>query len=70
MRNAASSKECHYPTDDWLNMVCTYSNVLTLEPQTRAELRARLARSIGDGGVRARNDAVAVVCRLRHPTPN
>jgi SAM-dependent methyltransferase len=55
----------HYVTDDWLNMVCTYSNVLTLEPTDRAELRSRLGQRIGVGGVDARNDAVAVVC-----TPN
>jgi SAM-dependent methyltransferase len=55
----------HYATDGWLNMVFTYSNILTLDAADRVELRSRLARRIGAAGVDARNDAVAVVCTLR-----
>jgi SAM-dependent methyltransferase len=55
-------EQLHYATEDWLNMVFTYSNVLTLDPVARAGLRSRLAQCIGAGGVDARNDAVAVVC--------
>jgi SAM-dependent methyltransferase len=52
----------HYSTDDWVNMVFTHSNVLTLEPQARAELRSRLEKRIGAAGVDARKDGVAVIC--------
>jgi SAM-dependent methyltransferase len=52
----------HYATDEWVEMVCTYSNVLTLDPKARVELRRRLAQRIGARGVEAENDAVAVIC--------
>jgi SAM-dependent methyltransferase len=55
----------HYRTDDWVDMVTTYSNVLTLDPADQVELRARLERCIGAGGVDATNDALAVVCTVR-----
>jgi SAM-dependent methyltransferase len=55
----------HYRTEDWVDMVTTYSNVLTLEPSAQAELRARLQQCIGADGVDATNDALAVVCALR-----
>jgi ubiquinone/menaquinone biosynthesis C-methylase UbiE len=52
----------HYTTDDYLNLVSTYSNHLLLDRAARVELRSRLAQRIGPGGVDARNDALAVVC--------
>ena len=55
----------HYCTEDWVDMVTTYSNVLTLEPDVRAELRGRLEQCIGAAGVDATNDALAIVCQLR-----
>lgn len=55
----------HYRTEDWVDMVTTYSNVLTLEPPVRTELRGRLERCIGAAGVDATNDALAIVCQLR-----
>ena len=55
----------HYRTADWVNMVTTYSNVLTLAPTDQDALRARLERCIGDTGVDATNDALAVVCSPR-----
>ena len=55
----------HYPTAEWVNMVTTYSNVLTLAPTDQDALRARLERCIGDTGVDATNDALAVVCTPR-----
>jgi SAM-dependent methyltransferase len=55
----------HYRTEDWVDMVTTYSNVLTLEPSAQAELRARLEQCIGASGVDATNDALALVCALR-----
>jgi len=54
-------EELHYATDDYLNLVATYSNHLTLDPAAHAELRARLAERIGPAGVRARNDALALL---------
>ncbi|GFG48596.1 SAM-dependent methyltransferase [Mycolicibacterium agri] len=51
----------HYSTDAWVNMVFTYSNVLTLGSKTRSEVRARLVRRIGVDGVDAENHAVAVI---------
>lgn len=52
----------HYTGDDWVNMVFTFSNVLVLEPSTRAELRSQLEKRIGTAGVDARKDSVAVIC--------
>ncbi len=52
----------HYTTEDYLNLVSTYSNRLLLDPPTQAELRSRLARRIGSAGVNAQNDALALVC--------
>lgn len=54
----------HYTTEDYLDLVSTYSNRLLLEPAAQAELRSRLARRIGVAGVDAQNNAVAVVCTL------
>lgn len=56
------TERLHYATDAWLNMVSTYSNVLTLDQQTRAELRSSLEQRIGAAGVDAENDATAVIC--------
>jgi SAM-dependent methyltransferase len=58
-------EQLRYSTDDWIEMVCTYSNILTLEPSARIELRSRLARRIGAAGVGAQNAAIAVVCTPR-----
>jgi SAM-dependent methyltransferase len=56
-------EELHFATADWIDMVTTYSNVLTLPGADRERLRDRLRGAIGDAGVDARNDALAVVCR-------
>ena len=52
----------HYTTEDYLDMISTYSNQLVLAPPKQTELRSRLARKIGTAGVDAQNDALAVVC--------
>lgn len=52
----------HYSTQAYLDMVFTYSNHLTLDAPTRGELRARLEKKIGDDGVDAKNDALALIC--------
>lgn len=58
-------EDLHYATDDWIDMVTTYSAVLTLERDARELLRARLRECIGSDGVDATNDALAVVCARR-----
>ncbi|WP_458318107.1 class I SAM-dependent methyltransferase [Mycolicibacterium brisbanense] len=55
-------EQLHYTTEDWLNLVFTYSNHLTLTASARDELRGRLAERLGGDGVDAVNDALAVVC--------
>jgi hypothetical protein len=55
----------HYSTEEWLNLVFTYSNHLALTPTARTDLRSRLEQRIGSSGVDARNDALAVICSLR-----
>jgi SAM-dependent methyltransferase len=59
------TERLHYATNDWVNMVFTYSNVLTLDPKPRAELWSRLTQRIGVDGVDAQNEAVAVICTPR-----
>jgi SAM-dependent methyltransferase len=60
------SEALHYSTDAWVNMVFTYSNVLTLNPQARSELRVRLEQRIGASGVDAENQAAAVIATPTH----
>lgn len=55
-------EQLHYGADEWLDLVFTYSNHLALEPLPRAELRSRLRERIGNAGVLAKNDALAVIC--------
>lgn len=62
------TEQLHYGTDAWVNMVLTYSNVLTLKPQARSELRARLQQRIGTDGVDAENHAAAVIATPTHDT--
>jgi len=52
----------HYATEDYLNLVFTYSNHLLLDAAAQDELRSRLAERIGAAGVDAQNAALAVVC--------
>jgi SAM-dependent methyltransferase len=54
--------DLHYTTDDFLSLVFTYSHHLLLDLASQQELRTRLARRIGTGGVDAQNNALAVVC--------
>jgi SAM-dependent methyltransferase len=56
------TEQLHYTTDAWVNMVFTYSNVLTLAAEARADLRSRLQQQIGTAGVDAENHATAVIC--------
>lgn len=56
------TERLHYTTDAWVSLICTYSNVLRLAPQARAELRSRLEQRIGTAGVDAENAATAVIC--------
>lgn len=59
------TEERHYSTEDWLNLVFTYSNHLTLSAPDRAALRERLTQRLGSYGVDAVNDAVAIICTPR-----
>ncbi len=61
-----------YATDAWVNMVFTYSNILTLNPQAQSALRSRLEKRIGGSGVAAENEAVAVIATptSRYATPD
>jgi hypothetical protein len=43
-------------------MVFTYSNVLALAAQARADLRSRLEHRIGGRESTPKNDATAVIC--------
>jgi ubiquinone/menaquinone biosynthesis C-methylase UbiE len=60
------TEQQHYSTHAWMNMVFTYSNVLTLDPTARTEMRARLQERIGADGVDAENEAAAVIATLTH----
>jgi ubiquinone/menaquinone biosynthesis C-methylase UbiE len=59
------SEDLKYGGEDWLNLVFTHSNHIILEPDIRAELRQRLRSVIGDAGVSATNNALALACRVR-----
>lgn len=63
------SEDLHYSTQDWLNLVFTHSNHIILEPDIQAELRRRLRTLIGDAGVSATNNALALECRVRPEQP-
>jgi SAM-dependent methyltransferase len=58
-------EELHYSTEQWLNLVFTHSNHIILEPEVQAELRRRLRTLIGDSGVSATNNALALDCSVR-----
>ena len=47
------TERLHYTTDAWVNRVFTYSNVLAVAAQARADLRSRLEHRIGTAGVDA-----------------
>ena len=62
-------EELHYSTEDWLNLVFTHSNHVVLEPAAKTALRTRLRDVIGDEGVSATNDALALICTRSDVTP-
>jgi SAM-dependent methyltransferase len=59
------SEDLHYSTEDWLGLVFTHSNHVILEAAVQTELRKRLRDFLGDGGVSASNNALALICSLR-----
>jgi ubiquinone/menaquinone biosynthesis C-methylase UbiE len=59
------SEDLHYSGENWLNLVFTHSNHIILEPEIQTELRRRLRTTIGDAGVRATNNALALDCSVR-----
>ncbi|MGH3955698.1 class I SAM-dependent methyltransferase [Mycobacteroides salmoniphilum] len=52
----------HFSAQEYLDMVFTYSNHLTLDAAARSALRSRLEDKIGDDGVETTNDALALLC--------
>jgi ubiquinone/menaquinone biosynthesis C-methylase UbiE len=63
------SEDLQYSGEDWLSLVFTHSNHIILEPEIQTELRQRLRTVIGDTGVSATNNALALVCRVRPEQP-
>ncbi|OYN79316.1 hypothetical protein CG716_13290 [Mycolicibacterium sphagni] len=63
------SENLHYAGEDWLSLVFTHSNHIILEPGIQTELRQRLRTLIGDAGVSATNNALALDCSLRPELP-
>lgn len=59
------SRALQFSRDQWLELLFTYSNYLTLPDDAAAELRRRLAERIDDSGVTVGGDALAIVA-----TPN
>jgi SAM-dependent methyltransferase len=56
------AEHLHYSSEDWLNLLFTHSNHVVLEPAAKIALRGRLSDLIGDEGVSATNDALALIC--------
>lgn len=69
VERAEVGEKLHYSTDDWLNLLFTHSNHVVLEPAVKAELRRRLSDLVGEDGVSATNDALALICTRSHLTP-
>lgn len=65
VERVAVVEDRHYSTDEWLDMVFTYSTMSTLQSTARVELRYRLEQFIGLTGVDARNDATALIATPR-----
>jgi SAM-dependent methyltransferase len=63
------NEDLHYSGEDWLSLVFTHSNHIILEPEIQTELRQRLRSVIGDTGVSATNNALALECRVRPERP-
>jgi ubiquinone/menaquinone biosynthesis C-methylase UbiE len=63
------SEARHYSTSAWLGLVFTHSNHVIMEPAVQTKLRAQLLEEVGDGGVSASNDALALICTLRPAWP-
>ncbi|OPX07253.1 class I SAM-dependent methyltransferase [Mycobacterium sp. AT1] len=55
-------EELHYSTEDWLSLVFTHSNHVVLAPAAKTALRERLRDVLGNEGVSATNDALALIC--------
>lgn len=52
----------HYSAAEWLSLVFTYSNILTLDDVAREQFRSQLESRVGADGVDARTEAVAAIC--------
>jgi SAM-dependent methyltransferase len=58
-------REAHYESDEWLDLVFTYSNHLVLPAEKANELRERLAAHIGTAGVTVGGDTLLITARPR-----
>ncbi|HEX7824847.1 MAG TPA: class I SAM-dependent methyltransferase [Mycobacterium sp.] len=56
-------REAQYGSDEWLDLVFTYSNHLVLPAETASELRDRLAAYIGNAGVTVGGDTLLITAR-------
>jgi hypothetical protein len=54
-------RSMNYAAAQWIDLLFTYSNHLTLPGDKAAELRGRFAELIGPGGVTASADALAIL---------
>jgi SAM-dependent methyltransferase len=54
-------RSVHYSQDQWLDLVFTYSNHLTLAGDKAEQLRAKLADRIGSEGVSVGGEALAII---------
>ncbi|MUL67480.1 ubiquinone/menaquinone biosynthesis protein [Mycobacterium sp. CBMA 234] len=52
-----------YSSQQWLDLVFTYSNHLVLSADRAADMRRRLAAVIGDGGVQVGGDTLLIVAQ-------
>jgi SAM-dependent methyltransferase len=52
--------DLHYPAQEWVDILFTFSNYLLIPPDKAAELRTRLIERIGSAGVSVGGDAVAI----------
>ena len=59
------SQTLQFSREQWLELLFTYSNYLTLPEDAAASLRRRLGERIGDAGVTVGGDALAIVATPR-----
>jgi SAM-dependent methyltransferase len=61
-------QKLHFSREQWLELLFTYSNYLTLPDDAAAELRGRLTERIDDTGVTVAGDALALIATPQRGT--